>query len=144
MPWWGWVTIGTLLLCAELFAIDLEFYLVFVGLGAIITGLVDLALPNLPAWLPWLLFAALSLVSMFTIRRQLYDKIRGRAGQLVDSAIGAHLTVPEDVAPGRSCRTEYRGSLWTAVNVGDEPIPAGATVEIAGVEGLNLRIKLLK
>lgn len=144
MPWWGWVTIGTMLLCAELFAIDLEFYLVFIGLGAIIVGLVDLAAPGLPAWLPWLLFAALSLLSMFTIRRQLYDKIHGRTAELADSAIGAHLTIPEEVPPGRSCRAEYRGSFWTAINIGEEPIPAGATAQIDAVDGLNLRIKLLK
>ena len=48
MAWWGWIAVGTLLLCAELFAIDLEFYLVFIGLGAIIVGIVELVAPGLP------------------------------------------------------------------------------------------------
>ena len=42
MAWWGWIVIGTLLFCAELFAIDAQFYLIFIGAGAIIVGLTGL------------------------------------------------------------------------------------------------------
>ncbi|HEY7672922.1 MAG TPA: NfeD family protein [Gammaproteobacteria bacterium] len=144
MAWWGWVAIGTLLLCAELFAIDLQFYLVFIGIGAIIVGIVELVAPGLPGWVPWILFAVLSLTTMFTIRRQLYDRIRGRAAGLTNAAIGAQVTIREALAPGKSCRTEYRGSLWTAINVGKEAIPAGGTAEVDAVDGLNLRVRPLK
>jgi membrane protein implicated in regulation of membrane protease activity len=144
MAWWSWITIGTLLLCAELFAIDLQFYLVFIGIGAIIVGLVELGAPGLPGWAPWILFAVLSLTSMFTIRRHLYERIRGRAAGIANSAIGGHLTIRDALAPGHSCRAEYRGSLWTAINVGKEPIPAGGTAEIDAVDGLNLRVRSLK
>ena len=92
----------------------------------------------------WILFAVLSLTSMFTIRRQLHERIRGRAAGLTDSAIGARVTVREALAPGGNCRTEYRGSQWTAINVGKEPIPAGGTAEIDAVDGLNLRVRPLK
>ena len=141
MTWWVWIVVGALLLCVELFAIDLQFYLVFIGLGAIIVGIVELVAPGLPAWVPWILFAALSLISMFTIRRQLYQLLRGSAVGLTDSAIGARLTIREALAPGGTCRTEYRGSMWTAINVGNVAIPAGGTAVIDAVEGLNLRIR---
>jgi membrane protein implicated in regulation of membrane protease activity len=141
MLWWGWITIGVLLLCVELFAIDLQFYLIFIGVGAIIVGIVDLVAPGLPGWVPWILFAVLSLTSMFTIRRQLYDRIRGRAIGFANGAVGARLTIREPLAPGGTCRAEYRGSLWTAINVGKEPIPAGGTAEIDAVDGLNLRVR---
>jgi hypothetical protein len=133
-----------LLLCAELFAIDLQFYLVFIGIGAIIVGIVELVAPDLPGWTPWILFAVLSLTSMFTIRRHLYERIRGRAAGLTNAAIGAQVTIREALAPGKSCRTEYRGSLWTAINVGKEAIPAGGTAEVDAVDGLNLRVRPLK
>jgi membrane protein implicated in regulation of membrane protease activity len=144
MYWWVWIAVGTLLLGLELFAIDLQFYLVFIGLGAIIVGIVELAAPGLPAWVPWILFAVLSLASMFTIRRQLYHRLRGRAVGLTDSSIGARLTIREALAPGDSCRAEYRGSLWTAVNVGNEAIPAGGTAVVDTVDGLSLRVRPLK
>jgi len=143
MAWWGWIIIGTLLLGAELLAIDLQFYLVFIGIGAIIVGITELVAPGLPGWVPWILFAVLSLTSMFTIRKHLYERVRGRAAGFANPAAGARITIREDVAPGASCRAEYRGSTWTAINAGNEPIPAGATVVIDTVDGLNLRVKLL-
>ena len=144
MPWWGWIVIGTLLFVAEMFAIDAQFFLVFIGIGAVIVGLVGLLGIDLPTWAQWILFAALSLTSMFTLRRQFYTKLRGRVGELPSSAKGSHIKVNEDVAPGHSSRAEYRGSVWTAINIGDEVIPSGATAVIDTVDGLNLKIKLLK
>jgi membrane protein implicated in regulation of membrane protease activity len=90
------------------------------------------------------LFAALALVSMFTVRRRLYEMLRGQAVGIGDSATGAHITVREPVAPGASCRAEYRGTEWTAINVGGEVIPAGGTAEIAAIDGLNLQVKLIR
>ena len=144
MAWWSWLVIGMLLLCAELFAVDLQFYLVFIGIGATITGITVWLIPGLPSWMPWIIFAALSLTSMYTIRRKLYDRIKSRGVGIADSAAGGQVKINEDVAPGHSCRTEYRGSMWTAVNVGDEPIPASAIAVIETVDGLNLRVRLPK
>jgi len=142
IPWWGWLILGTLLLCAELFAIDAQFYLIFIGIGAIVVGLIGAVGIDLPGWAQWILFAALSLASMFTIRRQLYEKLRGRAGGLPPTAAGDRITVGQDVAPGQTCRAEYRGTFWTAVNVGSAPIPSGTVAVIDSIEGLNLRIRL--
>lgn len=36
MPWWGWIVIGALLLGAELMVIEAEFFLVFIGVAALI------------------------------------------------------------------------------------------------------------
>lgn len=144
MPWWAWIVVGLVLLGAELFAVDAQFYLIFIGIGAVIVGIIGFAGPELPSWVPWILFAVLSLSSMFTIRKKLYDSLRGRAVGIANSAVGSHISVTEDVAPGRSCRTEYRGSTWTAVNTGEETIPAGATAEIDAVEGVKLSVRLFK
>jgi inner membrane protein len=144
MTWWAWMVVGVLLLGAELFAVDAQFYLIFIGLGAVVVGLIELVGPELPPWVPWILFAVLSLTSMFTVRRQMYERLRGRAIGIADSAKGSHVTIEQDVRPGQSCRTEYRGSVWTAINVGDESIPAGSTAEIEAVDGVKLNVRLLK
>jgi hypothetical protein len=138
------MVVGLILLGAELFAIDAQFYLIFIGLGALIVGLVGFAGPELPMWVPWVLFAVLSLTSMFTVRRQLYERLRGRTVGIADSAAGSHVTIGEEMPPGQSCRTEYRGSQWTAVNIGAETIPAGSTALIEAVDGLRLSVRLLK
>ena len=76
MPWWGWIVIGTILFCAELFAVDAQFYFIFVGAGALVVGLTGLSGLDLPAWGQWLLFAMLSIASMVAFRKKLFDKIR--------------------------------------------------------------------
>jgi membrane protein implicated in regulation of membrane protease activity len=141
MAWWGWCVIGTLLLCAELFAIDAQFYLVFVGAGAIFVGLVGLIGIDLPDWTQWILFAALSVTAMFTVRRQLYDKLRARSAGTLASDVDRRVLIPQELAPDRSCRVEYRGSGWTAVNVGEDVIAAGSEVRIESVEGLTLNVR---
>jgi membrane protein implicated in regulation of membrane protease activity len=140
MPWWGWIIIGALLLGAELFAVDAQFYLVFLGIAAIVVGFGDLVGLHLPVWLQWLSFAALSLLTMITIRRQLYEKLRKRPLGTVEGDIGRLLAIGEELPPGKSCRAEYRGTMWTAVNVGTGAIAAGAEARIEAVQGLTLRV----
>jgi membrane protein implicated in regulation of membrane protease activity len=139
-----WMVAGIALLCLELFAIDVQFYLIFIGVGAIVVGLIGVIGIDVPTWSQWVLFAALSLVAMFTVRRQLYEKTRGRAVGYEGSGAGDRVTIAEELAPGGSCRTDYRGTAWTAVNVGEEVIPAGAQGVIDGVDGVNLKIRLSK
>jgi membrane protein implicated in regulation of membrane protease activity len=140
MPWWGWIIIGVLLLAAELLAVDAQFYLIFLGAAAILVGLGDIAGPELPAWLEWLAFAVLSILLMFTLRRHLYEKLRNRPVGAVESDVGRFLALTEELAPGKSCRAEYRGTYWTALNIGGRAIPAGGNARIESVDGLTLRV----
>ncbi len=48
MQWWGWVGIGMLLLGAELFFIEADFYLVFLGDAAALTCVLTLVTTGLP------------------------------------------------------------------------------------------------
>ena len=144
MAWWGWCIVGVVLFGLELLAVDAQFYLVFAGLAAIVVGLVGLLGVDLPAWAQWLAFAVLSIVAMFTVRRQIYDKLAtGRALGKVNTDVDQHIVVSQELAPGKSCRIEYRGSGWTAVNVGEQIIPAGGGARIDSVDGVTLRIRAL-
>jgi inner membrane protein len=142
MPWWGWCVIGTLLLGAELFAIDAQFYLVFVGLAAIVVGLAGMIGIDLPIWMQWLSFAVLAVAAMFTIRKQLYEKLRSLKSAAPSPDVDARVLIKDELAPGRSGRVEYRGSGWTAVNIGERAIPAGTEVRIEAIDGLTLKVRL--
>ena len=141
MPWWGWIVIGTLLFCAELFAVDAQFYLIFIGAAAIVVGLTELSGLSLPVWGQWLLFAVLSIASMVAFRRRLYARIRGGVVPVPDSVVGQTVALSEPLGPGAQCRTEYRGTTWTAVNIGDETIPSGRNATIEAMDGLTLRVR---
>lgn len=141
MPWWGWIVIGTLLFCAELFAIDAQFYLVFIGAGALLVGVLGLTGLELPVWGQWLTFAVVAVVSMVAFRRRLYDKLRGGIPEMKDGILGETVMLAQALEAGATCRTEYRGTTWTAVNVGDVPIPQGARAVIEAMDGLTLKVK---
>ena len=142
MSWWGWCILGTLLLAAELFAVDAQFYLIFIGVGAIVVGLIGLVGIDLPDWAQWMTFAVLSVAAMLTVRRYLYEKLRRRATGVVDSDVAQRVRITEELAPGKTLRVEYRGTGWTALNVGHRSIPAGEEVRIESVDGLTLRVRL--
>ena len=140
MTWWAWMILGAVLFGAELVAIDAQFYLVFLGLSAAVVGLLSLFGLSIPEWGQWLVFAALALISMFTFRRALYEKIRGNVPGFRGGLAGNFIDLPADLAPGASTRAEFRGSSWTVVNEGDAPIAGGQRAAIMRSEGLTLYV----
>jgi membrane protein implicated in regulation of membrane protease activity len=144
MTWWGWCIAGAVLFGVELLAVDAQFYLVFAGLAAVVVGLVGLLGIELPVWMQWISFAVLSVAAMFTVRRQLYEKLfANRAHGKVNTDVDQRIVLHEELPPGKSTRVEYRGSGWTALNVGDRAIPAGGNARIDAVDGLTLHVRAL-
>src|SRR5262245_35191709 len=76
MPSWGWLVVGIGLLAVEMFVIDAQFYLVFLGASAALVGLLGLAGIGMPEWAEWLTFAALAVITMVAFRRRLYELMR--------------------------------------------------------------------
>lgn len=140
MTWWAWMILGAVLFGAEMIAIDAQFYLVFLGLSAAIVGLLGLSGLVMPEWAQWLVFAALSLVSMFTFRRSVYEKIRGGAPGFRDGVDGDYIVIPQELAPRAQARANFRGSDWTVVNDGANAIVAGTRARITRSEGLTLYV----
>ncbi len=141
MAWWTWIVIGGLLLGAELFFIEAEFYLVFIGVAAILSGLLALNAPDLPLWTEWIVFAVLSIVSMVLFRRRVYAALRAQVVDRKDDLVDERIRLAEDLAPNAECRVAHRGTTWTARNVGATSIASGAMARVVGVEGITLRIQ---
>jgi membrane protein implicated in regulation of membrane protease activity len=141
MPSWGWLVLGLGLLGVEMFVIEAEFYLVFLGVSAALVGFLGLAGVSMPEWLEWLTFAAFAVVSMVAFRRRLYERMR-RQDAPVDERVttGDLVVVPSHLEPGQSCRVDYRGSSWTARNTGGNAIEAGTEARISRVDGLTLHL----
>lgn len=141
MDWWAWMILGAVILGAELFAIDAQFYLVFLGLSAALVGLAGLLGIAMPDWAQWMSFAVLSLVSMFTFRKNLYEKIRGGAIGFRESISGASVNVDDDLEPGNEARVSYRGTRWTVRNTGTAAIRGGTRATVVKVDGLTLHVE---
>jgi membrane protein implicated in regulation of membrane protease activity len=142
MPWWGWIAVGALLLVAELTFVDLEFYLVFLGLSALITGALELAGLTLPFWMQWLVFGGLAIVSLVIFRRQLYKVLRPAADDDVRVGVeGARAIANDAIAPGATGIVSLRGANWTGINRGTTTISAAAYCRVIRSEGLTLDIE---
>ncbi len=140
MTWWAWMILGAILLGAELTVIDAQFYLVFLGISAALVGALSGLGIVMPEWGQWLLFASLSLVSMFTFRKMLYAKIRGNAPGFHAGLAGESLVITEDLEVGQTTRASFRGTNWTVVNEGSGPMSQGDTVRIRRNDGLILYV----
>jgi len=132
--------IGAILLGAEMFAIDAQFYLVFLGLSALLVGVAGLLGIVMPEWAQWAAFAALSLIAFFTFRKALYEKIRGGAVGFRETISGDTVNIEAELAAGAEARAEYRGTNWTVRNTGEETISAGSKAKVVKVDGLTLHI----
>jgi inner membrane protein len=140
MPWWSWIVVGVLLLGAELLFVDAQFYLVFLGVAALIVGGLDLGGVDLPGWQQWLLFSALSIATMITFRKRLYGLMRPPIADVPIGPAGDSVTLPTSLAPGARCRVDYRGTQWDAQNESELTLEVGSSAKILRVDGLTLKI----
>jgi len=141
MQWWAWIAVGAILLGSEMTFVNAQFYLVFIGSAALIVGFLDLAWAHAAVWLQWSMFAVLATVSMVGFRRRVYERMRGNLPPLNAGPKGETVILPAALPPGESCRLEYRGSSWNAVNAGHSIIAAGARARIERVDGLTLVVR---
>ena len=138
MEWWAWIAVGAILLGSELAFVDAQFYLVFVGASAFAVGLAQLGGLGLAPWLQWLVFAALAAASTIVFRRRIYERMRRKLPAMKGGPAGEMVILPTALPPGETCRLEYRGGSWSAVNGGTAAIAAGAKARIERVDGLTL------
>ena len=140
MPWWGWIIFGALLLGSELLIVDAGFYLVFIGIAAALTGLIELAGAGLEPWVQWILFSVISLTLMVLFREKLYAKLRGSGVDYKTGPVGEIVTLEQVLEPGDKGRLAFRGTEWTVINDSGESFKAGQHVQVRSVEGLSLRL----
>lgn len=142
MAWWYWVLMGLGLLGLEILTPG-GFYLLFFGLAALaVGGLAGLGAAE-PTWLQWLLFSALSIVSLLFFRNPLLARIKSveRRGPAVDTMVGEVAVPLDDLAPGGTGKAELRGAAWTVHNAGPDGITKGQRSRVERVDGLTLWIR---
>ncbi len=141
MTWWAWMILGAVLLGAELFAVDAQFYLVFLGVSAAVVGLATLFGVVMPEWGQWLAFAIISLAFFLTFRKALYEKLRSGGQGFENTISGDSVTVTDELEPGGKARAKYRGTEWTIRNVGETAISAGSRAKVVKADGVTLHVE---
>lgn len=139
MNWWVWVIVGIVLLLAEVLTPG-GFYLLFVGLAAIIIGAATAFGLQYDLWYQVFLFAALSVLLLSLARRPLVARLSLTSADraAVDDVVGEVAVAKERLAPGQNGQVELRGTVWSARNCAATTILPGERSRVMSVEGLTL------
>ncbi|MEI6556848.1 MAG: NfeD family protein [Rhodospirillaceae bacterium] len=141
LEFWHWWVIAAVLGALDMLA-QRGFFL-WLGVAALIVGLVVFVLSDLSWQIQVLAFAGLA-VAMLLVSRQV---IRGGGGDLSEGSfsrrgqqfIGRVIVLESAIVNGRG-RAFADDTLWT---VEGEDRPAGAKVKVVGTDGLLLKVEAL-
>jgi membrane protein implicated in regulation of membrane protease activity len=140
--WWHWVVLGVVLTLLEL-AVP-AFFLVWFGVGAIIVGLVTLALPQISfVWqiAIWIAASVAFILLWFKVFKS--DAHKTRAGTSKGAVIGEIGLVIRDIRPFEKGQIRFQkpvlgDEVWESI--ADEEIKAGERVKVLDVEGNILKV----
>ncbi len=139
MAWWLWAVLGFVLMAAE--ALHLGLYLVFFGVSAVLVGALTRFGHAGPEWMQWLLFSAISVISILLFRRPLLQYLRINERKEIDTMIGETAKAMEAMDVNCRGKAELRGSTWNAVNVGPKPLGIGDFCRVERVDGITINVR---
>jgi inner membrane protein len=116
------------------------FYMLFLGIAALIVGGVVAVGPPLPLWGQGLGFIVLSVAAALILRVPAQTWLYRNSEKLpsVDSVIGAEAVARSLILPDQNGTVELHGSTWKARNGDAEPIGDGARCYVREVVGVTL------
>ncbi len=137
-PYGWWLVAGFILAAAEMVAPGV--FLIWLGVAAVLTGLVTLAFDP-PAARQFALFSATAMVAIYGGRRWLTDHPIATDDPMLNDRIarmvGRNVTVAEPIIGGEG-RVKVDDGIWPAIGPDS---PRGARVTIVGAEGGRLRVE---
>ena len=137
MTWSAWLIMSVVLLVVEILTPG-TFFFACLSMGALVAGISATA--AVPGWLPWIVFAVISLVSIYLIRpfaKRMFQQHRKKSN--VDALIGEKAWVTEPINPPDNGMVKVEGELWRAE--ASEKIEAGVYVEVKSVKGTRLEVQ---
>lgn len=139
MSWWIWVLIGFALLALELTSATL--HIGFFAIGALVVGILVALGIEMPMWVQFATFTAVSVLSFFFLRPIAVRKLKLDQKKVVDSLVGEQATATGEIAPQGFGRAEMRGTTWSVRNVGETVLNQGQRCAVVEVEGLVLHVR---
>jgi membrane protein implicated in regulation of membrane protease activity len=132
-----WLVIALVLIGVELMTV--AFIALYLAVGAIAAGIVGAFGANVGVQV--LVFAIVSIVSLIATRKPI-KRALDRSPVVASNAqtvVGKHavVTVALDEGPGHRGQIRVGTEYWSARSTDDHSIEVGATVEVAGIEGVT-------
>lgn len=139
----NWMLLGIALMVLEVMTPGLVS--VFFGLAALVVGILVWLWPAFPVSVQYVVFALLSVIFLFLLRRMFRRAFTGRrsgvADGLGDEYVGQRALVVTLIRPDEHGKVEFHGSHWHAE--ADEAIEPGTPVLIVARDNLTLKVRRL-
>jgi membrane protein implicated in regulation of membrane protease activity len=139
MSWWIWVLAGLALLAAEF--VSTTMHIGFFAVGALFVALLVGLGIDLPLWGQVAIFTIVSVAAFAFLRPILVRKLKLDFKPQVDSMVGEQARAMDDIDVAGLGKAEFRGTSWSARNVGETALARGQRCVVAGLEGLVIHIK---
>ena len=144
MTSWHWFALGAALLILEI--VTPTFYMLWLGIAAVVTGLVMLVAPSLHWTWAITIFGVMSVISTilwqaFFANHRSQDAVRDLSlNQRTGRYVGRRAVVAESFRNGRG-PILLDDTRWQAVCEGGGELEPGSSVEITGADGAILRVR---
>jgi membrane protein implicated in regulation of membrane protease activity len=111
MIWWLWLLAGIVLLAFEMLTPG-GFFTIFFGVAALVVGVLARFGLAGPPWMQWIVFSALSIVSLLVFRKPLLEWMQRRELKRpdVDSLVGQTAIVLDAIPANGVGKAELRGT----------------------------------
>ena len=143
MAWWSWIVLGVVLLIAEI-SVPGGFFMCFFGIGALILSPLVWSGLIVQDWVQWASFSVISLILLALCRKKLLDAIPQKYNRSdTDTMVGGRAIAAGGINPDGNGKVQFRGTSWSAKNIGASIIESGSSCEIVSVDSLTLLVKSL-
>jgi membrane protein implicated in regulation of membrane protease activity len=140
MEWWMWLAGGFVLLGLEL-ATPSGFFIMFFGVGAILTGAAAAVGAVTAPTAQWFVFTVISVLSLLLFRNKIQSRVEHSGPRRhVDSLVGETAFPVAVMEPGAVGRVTLRGTTWDARNEGHTALDANQRCRVTRVSGLQLGV----
>ncbi|MDR1695011.1 MAG: NfeD family protein [Endomicrobium sp.] len=138
MTWLAWISAAFVLVICEILTPSVFFFLCL-SAGALFAAAA--AYFNISDWLEFGIFAAVSVLSIYTVR-PIFKKMLKKTDTVksnVDALLGANAVVTETISPLKDGFVKVSGEIWLAH--ADEEIKEGEKVKVVSISGTKLFVK---
>ncbi len=139
IEFWHWWIAGVALAAVEIVAPSFVF--LWLGIAAVVTGLVLFVLPGTSVEIQLLIFAVVSVVSVVAsrmyLRRRPIESDDPTLNRRADRYIGRTFALENAIEHGRG-KVRVADTLWKVMG---EDMAAGVSVRVTGVDGVTLKVE---
>ncbi len=135
---WIWFVSALTLVALELVAPG-GFWLLFLGLGALVVGFLAASGLVEQAWIQLAAFSIVSALGVLFLRKPLMGRFgKSAPAAPIDALVGQSARVLEAIPEAGFGSAELRGTPWKARSASGAALPAGTLARVASVDGLTL------